>query len=136
MQTRQPDHPLLTTLITEGYNSFAKTVLNERKAASLPPYSYQALLRVQALEPEAPKLFFQALKELLQKIKSGHTLVLGPVAAPMAKRAGQSRYQMLFQNTRRDELQAFLKTLMPALTQLKQAKKIRWSLDVDPVDLY
>ena len=136
MQTRQPDHPLLTTLITEGYNSFAKTVLNERKVASLPPYSYHALLRVQALEPETPKLFFQALKALFQKIKSGHTLVLGPVAAPMAKRAGQYRYQMLFQNTRRDELQVFLKTLMPALTQLKQAKKIRWSLDVDPVDLY
>ncbi len=136
MQTRQPEHPLLTTLITQGYNSFAKTVLEERKEATLPPFSYQALLRVQSLEPEAPKLFFQALAELIPIIKKHHTLVLGPVAAPMAKRAGQYRYQMLFQNTRRVELQAFLKTLMPAMTQLKQAKKVRWSLDVDPIDLY
>ena len=136
MQTRQPEHPLLTTLITQGYNSFAKTVLEERKEATLPPFSYQALLRVQSLEPEAPKLFFQALAELIPNIKKHHTLVLGPVAAPMAKRAGQYRYQMLFQNTRRVELQAFLKTLMPAMTQLKQAKKVRWSLDVDPIDLY
>ena len=136
MQTRHPEHPLLTKLITEGYNSFAQTVLVERKDAALPPYSYQALLRVQSLEPEAPKLFFQALSSLMQNINSGHTLILGPVAAPMAKRAGQYRYQLLFQNTRRNELQGFLKTLMPEITKLKQAKKVRWSLDVDPVDLY
>jgi len=107
MQTRHPEHPLLTKLITEGYNSFAQTVLVERKNAALPPYSYQALLRVQSLEPESPKLFFQALSALMQNINSGHTLILGPVAAPMAKRAGQYRYQLLFQNTRRNELQGF-----------------------------
>ena len=72
----------------------------------------------------------------MQNIKIGHTLILGPVAAPMAKRAGQYRYQMLFQNARRDELQHFLSVLMPELAKLKQAKKVRWSLDVDPVDLY
>ncbi len=136
MQTRQPDHPLLNTLITQGYNSFAKTVLEERKVADLPPFGYQALLRVQAFEPDAPKLFFQAIADLIHKFNTGHTLVLGPVAAPMAKRSGQYRYQMLFQNTQRTQLQAFLKMFVPELTQLKQAKKVRWSLDVDPVDLY
>jgi len=25
---------------------------------------------------------------------------------------------------------------MPKIEKLKQAKKVRWSLDVDPVDLY
>ena len=136
MQTRQPEHPLLTTLITQGYNSFAQKVLQERQEAALPPYSYQALLRVQALDSAAPKLFFNALADLMQNIKASHTLILGPVAAPMAKRAGQYRYQMLFQNARRDELQHFLSVLMPELAKLKQAKKVRWSLDVDPVDLY
>jgi primosomal protein N' (replication factor Y) len=136
MQTRQPDHPLLTTLIRQGYRSFAKTALAERKEALLPPFSYQALLRVQALDVDAPQLFFQAVTALVQKLNTGHTQVLGPVSAPMARRAGLYRYQLLFQNTRRQELHVLLDVLMPEIAKLKQAKKVRWSLDVDPVDLY
>lgn len=136
MQTRQPEHPLLTTLIRDGYSSFAKTALAERKAASLPPFSYQALLRVQATDPEMPKLFLHAVVELAKEHDQGHTHVLGPVAAPMTRRAGLYRYQLLFQSAKRSELHAMLNLLMPKIEKLKQAKKVRWSLDVDPVDLF
>jgi len=136
MQTRQPEHPLLTTLIRQGYNSFAKTALAERKDASLPPFSYQALLRAQALDAEMPKLFLHAVAELAREYTKGHTDILGPVAAPMARRAGLYRYQLLFQSSKRPELHALLNVLMPKIEKLKQAKKVRWSLDVDPVDLY
>jgi primosomal protein N' (replication factor Y) len=136
MQTRQPEHPLLTTLIRQGYRSFAKTALAERKEALLPPFSYQALLRVQAADVDMPQLFFQAVTALVQELNTGHTQVLGPVAAPMARRAGLYRYQLLFQNTRRQELHVLLDALIPEIAKLKQAKKVRWSLDVDPVDLY
>ena len=136
MQTRQPEHPLLTTLIRQGYRSFAKTALAERKEALLPPFSYQALLRVQAADVDTPQLFFQAVTALEQELNTGHTQVLGPVSAPMARRAGLYRYQLLFQNTRRQELHVLLEVLIPEIAKLKQAKKVRWSLDVDPVDLY
>ena len=136
MQTRQPEHPLLLTLIRQGYRSFAKTALAERKDAMLPPFSYQALLRVQASDVDTPPLFFQAVAALVQKLNTGHTQILGPVSAPMARRAGLYRYQLLFQNTNRKELHVLLDALIPEITKLKQAKKVRWSLDVDPVDLY
>lgn len=136
MQTRQPEHPLLTTLIREGYSSFARTALAERKEASLPPFSYQALLRVQAADAQMPKLFLHEVGRLAQEHSKGHAQVLGPVAAPMARRAGLYRYQLLFQSSRRSELHALLNELMPLIEKLKQAKKVRWSLDVDPVDLY
>jgi primosomal protein N' (replication factor Y) len=136
MQTRQPDHPLLTTLINDGYNSFAQTALAERKEASLPPFSYQALLRVHAANTEMPKLFLNAVLRLAQQYNKGSTQIWGPVAAPMAKRAGQYRYQLLFQGNNRPQLHALLDVLMPKIEKLKEAKKVRWSLDVDPVDLY
>ena len=136
MQTRQPEHQLLTTLIKYGYRSFAKTALAERKEALLPPFSYQALLRVQATDANTPQLFFQAIIALLKKFDAGHTQILWPVSAPMAKRAGFFRYQLLFQNTNRQELHVLFDTLIPKIANLKQAKKVRWSLDVDPVDLY
>jgi primosomal protein N' (replication factor Y) len=61
---------------------------------------------------------------------------LGPVSAPMAKRAGYFRYQLLFQNANRQELHGLLDALIPKISKLKQTNKVRWSLDVDPVDLY
>ncbi|MDO9104359.1 MAG: primosomal protein N' [Methylovulum sp.] len=136
MQTRKPDHPLLTTLINEGYNSFAKTALAERQLAHLPPYSYQALLRAQGADDSLPQSFLQTVADLAQDLNTGDTQILGPVSAPMARRAGLYRHQLLFQSGKRQTLQRLLAELIPKIGQLQQGKKVRWSLDVDPVDLY
>jgi len=134
MQTRKPDHPLLTTLIQEGYQRFAEIALAERKDAQLPPYSYQALLRAQANDADVVYVFLQQLAELLRvhvKVQ-----ILGPIPAPMAKRAGLFRYQLLFQARQRPVLHSLLEDMLVQIASMKQAKKVRWSLDVDPVDLY
>jgi primosomal protein N' (replication factor Y) len=136
MQTRQPEHPLLTTLIRDGYRSFANNALAERQDAALPPYSYQALLRAHAIDAENPLLLLRAVAESARTLDNGHTLILGPVAAPMAKRAGLYRYQLLLQSNKRQDLHKLLDKLLPQIDKLKLAKKVRWSLDVDPVDLY
>ena len=62
--------------------------------------------------------------------------LLGPVAAPMIRRAGVYRYQLLVQSSSRQALQRMLTALVPKIEQLKLSKKVRWSLDVDPIDLY
>ena len=136
LQTRQPNHPLLTQLIKEGYSAFAKTALIERQQACLPPFSSQALLRVYASDPEAPQLFLKVACSFLKTINKTDTLVLGPVSAPMAKRAGYYHFQLLLQNAQRKKLQSLLDQLIPAFYKMKEAKKVRWSIDVDPIDLY
>ena len=91
---------------------------------------------MQASDSGLPSIFFQALNELIKTLNVRHTQILGPVSAPMARRAGHYRYQLLFQNNRRKDLQLFLDELVPKLAVLKQAQKVQWTLDVDPVDLY
>ncbi|NOR70941.1 MAG: primosomal protein N' [Methylomarinum sp.] len=135
LQTRQPDHPLLTVLLKQGYNSFAKTALVEREQAQLPPFSSQALFRVYAINPNDPQIFLKAVCKIIQTIKTD-TLILGPVSAPMAKRAANYHFQLLLQNSQRKNLQTLLVQLIPKLYTLKESKKVRWSLDVDPIDLY
>ena len=135
LQTRKPDHPLLLNLIHNGYSQFANSALAERQAVQLPPFSYQALLRVLAVEAQTPQDFLQAVVNLIQEIDNP-TSVLGPVPAPMAKRAGRFRYQLLLQSNKRQDLHNLLDLLMPKIGKMKLAKKVRWSLDVDPVDLY
>ncbi len=135
LQTRQPDHPLLTTLLKQGYNHFAKSALIERQQALLPPFSSQALIRTYAINPDDPQIFLNAVCEIIKTIKTD-TLILGPVSAPMAKRAANYHFQLLLQNAQRKDLQMLLDQLIPNIYTLKESKKVRWSLDVDPVDLY
>lgn len=136
MQTRRPEHPLLTALIQSGYHRFAQTALAERKEAGLPPFSHQVLMRAQGATETAPQQFLEAVLALLQAYPSSAIQVLGPVAAPMAKRAGLFRYQLLLQSRQRQALHRLLDKLVPQLEALKAKQKVRWSLDVDPVDLY
>jgi primosomal protein N' (replication factor Y) len=136
LQTRHPQHPLLVTLLSQGYRAFSQAAMLERRQALLPPYSHQALFRAHAVNSVAPQLFFQALCGLIATANSGQISVLGPVTAPMARRAGQFRFQLLLQAAQRRELHQLLDKVIPAIARLKEAKTVRWSLDVDPVDLY
>jgi primosomal protein N' (replication factor Y) len=54
----------------------------------------------------------------------------------MVKRAGNYHFQLLLQNSSRKNLQIMLDQLVPLLYNAKEGNKVRWSLDVDPVDLY
>ncbi|MEI7839967.1 MAG: primosomal protein N' [Methylococcaceae bacterium] len=136
LQTRQPEHPLLTELLRDGYAKFAALALAEREMANLPPFSYQALLRAHSENEELPQTFLNAVAELAHTFNPQKVQILGAIPAPMARRAGQYRFQLLFQHTNRSALHHLLKQLVPEILTLKLAAKVRWSLDVDPVDLY
>ncbi len=134
VQTHHPQHPLLQILVYEGYSAFAAAALLERQDAELPPFTCQALLRADAIVPELPRAF------LAQALESGSSLrrdveLLGPVPAPMERRAGRYRAQLLVQAQRRRQLHAFLEEWLEQLENLKLARKVRWSIDVDPQDL-
>lgn len=134
LQTRQPDHRLLRTLIREGYAAFAAATLKERQEAGLPPFSHQALWRADGKDEEAPAQFLTRLLELAGGQEE--VLALGPVPAPMPRQAGRWRSQLLLQSTERKPLHDLVETLIRQIPDLAEAKRVRWSVDVDPVDLY
>lgn len=140
LQTRQPEHPLLLTLIKRGYKAFATIALSERQEALLPPFSYHILLRVQANNEELAKQFLHTVLNLAHNSQHSicelHTDILGPVPAPMARRAGLYRYQLLFQNQKRQVLHQFIDRLLPEIYKINRSFSVSWSLDVDPVDLF
>jgi primosomal protein N' (replication factor Y) len=59
--------------------------------------------------------------------------VAGPLAAPHARRAGYERAQLLLEAPQRRDLHGVLEPLLPQLYAHPLARRIRWSLDVDPV---
>ena len=54
----------------------------------------------------------------------------------MPRRAGYQRVQLIVSAAQRSALHRALDLVMPALRGLPDSRKLRWSLDVDAVDLY
>ncbi len=136
MQTRFPDHPLLQTLISGDYNAFAQSALQEREMAELPPFSYQTLIRASATKAETADDFLHQIVTLAGNLGGNSISIWGPVPAPMQKRAGKFRAHLLLQSQQRGMMQQLLNRLVPALSSLPDAGRVRWSVDVDPMDLY
>ncbi|HSC48558.1 MAG TPA: primosomal protein N' [Gammaproteobacteria bacterium] len=135
IQTHQPDHPLLLHLVREGYGSFAAAALGERRAAQLPPYASLALLRAEAPAAAHPHAFLEAATRLFSGLGVKQVRILGPAPAPMERRAGRYRAHLLLQCPERGPLQRLLAEALPRLDALKEARRVRWSIDVDPASL-
>ena len=54
----------------------------------------------------------------------------------MAKRAGRYHAQLLVESPERSRLHEFLDTWLAQVEQLPSARRVRWSLDVDPIELF
>jgi len=134
IQTHNITHPTLRSLIKDGYKKFSRTLLEQRSIANLPPFSYQALIRAEASKVSLPMSFLQEVKNATKQKLTNTTFALGPFPAPMEKRAGRFRFQLLLQSSSRAELHTLLKQLVPVYEALPQSRKIRWSIDVDPLD--
>ena len=135
IQTEFPDHPLLTHLLAQGYDGFARAALEERAQAAWPPFSRLAALRDSARTAEAAHAFLAEARGLARHLPAGARL-LGPVPAAMHKRAGRYHAQLLIESRERRALHAFLDDWLPEVEQLKSARAVRWSLDVDPLELF
>lgn len=136
IQTRFPEHPLLQTLVHDGYRAFAEQALTERAAASMPPYSHQALLRAEAAKRDVAEDFLAQVVAWASQTAGRGVELWGPVPAPMARRAGKHRVHLLVQAKQRAALHSVLRALPDFAATLPLAKRVRWSLDIDPIDLY
>lgn len=134
LQTHHPGHPLLETLVNGGYHPFAQAELNQRQAAGFPPFAHLALMRAEAQQVEHANAFLLAARKLLGE--QDMVEAYGPMPAPMPRRAGYQRTQLLLSAAQRPPLHGVLAQLVPQLYALPEARKVRWSLDVDPTDLY
>lgn len=134
LQTHHPHHPFLNTLIQEGYLIAATQLLAERQETELPPFSYQTIIRCESVSESACKTFLQDVKQLLKK-QASEVTILAPIPAPIEKRSGRFRWQLLLKAQQRKLLHSLLHPELTAIESLKSARKVRWSIDVDPISL-
>ena len=136
IQTHAPEHPIMRHLIKGDYVGFATEALHERQIGNLPPYHYLALLRAEAPHALYPIEFLQQAKTLAEGLMINDVELWGPVPAPMELRAGRHRAQLLIQSHDRRALHTLLGGLMPLIERDRSARRVRWSLDIDPIEMY
>jgi len=133
IQTAFPDHALFRALREHNYDTWAKILLDERKSAGFPPYTFQVLLRAEGKQQQEVFKFMQQAREAAAG-QAAEVEVYGVVPAAMPRRANHFLAQLLIQCNARKPLQQFLREWRPLLDALP-AQKLRWSLDVDPLEL-
>jgi primosomal protein N' (replication factor Y) len=135
IQTEFPEHPLLNRLLTEGYEGFAVGALEERREAGWPPFSRLAMLRAEAKDSPGLDVFLRAAGDSGGLLNEAAIKILGPAPALIARRADHFRAHLLIETGARATLQRFLRNWLPQVERLPGPPGLRWSIDIDPLEV-
>jgi primosomal protein N' (replication factor Y) len=134
IQTHNPEHPLLTSVIDGDYTAFATLALAERREASWPPFSHLALWQAEAARRDNAFAFLEQVR-VAAEAQRGSVAVLGPAPLAMERKGGQYRAQLLFRSTERAPLHRLVDRTLLAVRGLAVARRARWSVDIDPLEI-
>ncbi|RZL56874.1 MAG: primosomal protein N' [Variovorax sp.] len=137
IQTHHTDHALFMALRRHDYPAFAELELADRRAAAMPPFAFQALLRADARTQASAQAFLEAASIAADALPDADRVMRYP-AIPLAiqRVANVERAQMLMESSTRSALQRLLAAWQPLLHDLRRTPEgkgvIRWLIDVDP----
>lgn len=141
IQTGYPEQPVYQALLRHDYAGFARHALQERESTGLPPFAYQALLTAEARELAVAQAFLQQARALPEGEWAADfpgldaVMLYDPVPLRVVRVANVERAQLLVESTSRPALQAFLASWSHHLPYLANEARVRWQLEVDPLEI-
>jgi primosomal protein N' (replication factor Y) len=133
IQTAFPNHPIFEALKTYDYEYFANELLKERELAELSPFSFLALLKAEAHQLMHVMQFLNDAMKKAQDL-SHHVIIYNPVRPMMERLKGMERARLVLQASSRIALQRLLCEWVPYLRKNKLGHKVKWVVDVDPLE--
>ncbi len=134
IQTHYPEHPLLKCLLESDYTTFATLALAERRDAHWPPFAHLAVWHAEATQRDVALAFLERVRGAATAEPTPVT-VLGPAALAMERKDGRYRAQLLFRSAERAQLHRLVQRTLLAVRDLPDARRARWSLDIDPLEV-
>ncbi|MFK7794956.1 MAG: primosomal protein N' [Gammaproteobacteria bacterium] len=134
VQTHTPDHPLLQTLLHEGYPAFATQALQSREEWKLPPFSHHIAIRARSQNSDDLFIFLDAVANTARQMLPTEISIQGPIIPSMEKKAGQFRAFILLIANQRGLFSQSIDACLNHIETLPQTRKVRWGIDVDPID--
>jgi primosomal protein N' (replication factor Y) len=137
LQTYYPNHPLLEKLTNGNYKEFLQEIGKEREITSMPPFSFVTLIRANSVNEKNVVDFLDLVKKMVERVEpqSPQNQYLGPIPSMLEKRAGRYRYNFQIKTHTRSKMHILLTKLIEQLSKTKSFSNVRWSIDVDPIEL-
>ena len=134
IQSAFPNHNLFDSLKAHDFDSFSNQLLNERKSMGLSPFSYNAVLTVKSKNLNMAKQFINDVTGWAKESLVSTINVLGPSRPTIEKLKGFERFHLYIQAPSRKDLHIMLKPWISQIRQHPLVNRVKWSVDVDPMD--
>lgn len=136
MQTHYPDHPLLQAIVRKSYAELAREILLQRKTTGLPPCGQLIIVRADCRDADGAENFLQRARQNSERSLPPQAQLIGPLPSPMQRRAGKFRAQLMLRAPTRQIAQSAAETLIATAETLKRPGDLKWSIDIDPQDVF
>jgi primosomal protein N' (replication factor Y) len=136
VQTHHPDHPLLQGLLSRDYPALARELLQHRIEAGMPPSGQLIIVRSDASDAGRGDAFLQQLRAAVSSALPRGCALIGPLPSPMQRRAGKFRSQLVLTAPGRAAGQAAARALVREAERIPARGDLKWSIDVDPADVF
>ena len=136
LQTYHPEHPAIECLCTQGYEAFAMDGLRERQQLALPPFQYQAIVRAESAQEQQAMDVLMQLRNQLSVTLPDDMQIIGPYTAIIVRKAGQHRALLCLKGTQRGPLHQCVASAAQWLEQNTKNQRIRFAIDVDPLETF
>ncbi|ASY37287.1 replication restart helicase PriA [Taylorella equigenitalis] len=134
VQTEFDRHPVYDALIAQDYEQFSQSALEERKSATLPPYSYQILFTAQSKKILNALEFLEQVASIGANAKYEDVRIYDPVPLQIVRVANVERAQLLFESQSRTRLHSLVYEILPHIDNIKSSK-ISYHIEVDPLTI-
>ena len=135
LQTHNPENEMLKSLLNKSYGEFYEENKQDRKRLGWPPYTYSVLVRAESADEKKVFGFLDTAAAFINNTMGSSSLkILGPTPSPIGKIRGRIRGQLLLISRSRKNLHAAGGHLISFVSEKKPGIKVKWSIDIDPID--
>lgn len=129
LQTFQPEHPVIRSILSGDEEGFWRAEAAERQAAGVPPYGRMAGIILSG--PDAAKVFDLGnhLARNDQPLRDIGAQLFGPAPAPIARVRGRHRVRLLIKAAKGAPLQSAIRKWT---APIKLSGDLRLAIDIDP----
>jgi primosomal protein N' (replication factor Y) len=138
LQTYSPDHFSVTAATDHDFMKFYNQEISFRKAFKYPPFSRMIQLKISGRDREKTRQQAVAIGKMCDALKKQNSDfaqwidILGPIEAPISKKANRFRWQMIVKSEGIDLLHRFVRTLIFENGLHLSGNPVKIAIDVDP----
>ena len=136
IQTYAPHHYSIRAAQAQDYSRFIRRELTLRRELMYPPFARLALIRIEGIEPRAVEETAAESANVMTRIAQPETVrVLGPAPAPIERLRNRYRWQVMLKSSARAEIRRVIEAARSELAPYLERREVRWSVDIDPINM-